>query len=407
MHYRLVMLLPLLLWAGEDRLRGSEMELLSRVQQRMGENLERLPNYTCLATIERTVRRGPKKKPLLEDRIRLEAASVGPDELFSWPGSAEFGTVEALRIAPGGAGRLGGWSAWSRRVLRSTAPNFTYAGGCAAEGRHGMRFDFQVPWSGSAYTFDSGTRHVVLPSGGSLCADPESADVIRLEVRAEPGKLPLAGITETVDYGRARVGDAEFLLPRSHEQVVTDLEGNEGRTRTTLSACRPYTKGASAPGDTKPVLPANVTLELKLETPITYEQSAAGDRVTARMDYGIRAAGISVPKGALASGRIRCLEQRYHPEKHFVVGLEFSTVSFGDAQVSFRARLVGPKLRYERRPDSVDGRSLYNPPAPIIDVLGLEIDDSEPTLPYGVFRVRATKLNLTPGMRMTWRTQEE
>jgi hypothetical protein len=61
----LVMFVRLLMW-GEDVPRGPEMELLSRVQQRIGTNFEQLPNYACLAKTERSIRQGSKKKLLVQ-----------------------------------------------------------------------------------------------------------------------------------------------------------------------------------------------------------------------------------------------------------------------------------------------------------------------------------------------------
>jgi hypothetical protein len=407
----LVVFLPLLLCAGVDPPPTSEMELLGRIQQRMGMNLERLPGHACLATVERSIRQRSGKKLLVRDRIRVEVAVAGFDETFAWPGSGRFAPAAALQVAPGGAGGIGGWGAWSRRVFRSASPGFTHAGDCAVDGRRGVRYDFQVPWSASAYTVPVGGKQMVVPYAGSICADPGSLDVMRLEVRGDVGKLPLAAVSETIDYARVPIGAGEFLLPQSHELVMTDLEGNEGRNTTTLSACRPFSPGQPVPVAAATAeerrLPARLSLEMKLETQIIFEKSAVGDPVSARLSRGIRAAGISVPKGAVVSGRIRRIEERYQPGKHYMVGLEFSTLTFGDAHASFRARLVGPALRYNRRPDSADQRTLYNPPAPIIDITGLEIDDSDPSSPFGVFRVRTPKLNLAPGMKMIWETQGE
>ncbi len=411
--------LPLLLSAGEDPQPTPETELLGRIQQRMGANIEGLPGHICLATVERSIRQPSRKKLLVQDRIRLDVKFAGFDEAFSWPGAGKFEPGQSIAVAPGGAGAIGGWSGWSRRVFRSSVPGFTHAGDCTVGGRRGIRYDFQVPWNSSAYTVALGGRQVVVPYAGTICADPSSLDVMRLEVRAEVGKLPLAAVSETIDYARVRIGAADFLVPQTHELVMTDLDGNEGRNKTTLSACREDKGGSSVSGGTQnPAagraetgeerrLPAKMSLEMKLETQIMFEQSAVGDPVTARLSRGVRAAGISLPKGAVVSGRIRRLEERYQPEKHYMVGLEFTRVDFGDAHASFRARLVGPGLRYNRRPDSVDQRSLYNPPAPIIDVTGLEIDDSDPASSFGVFRARTPKLNLFPGMRMIWETQSE
>ena len=399
------LLLFLLLSAWEGPQPSPEMVRLNQVLERMGENLKRLPNYTCLESIDRSIRQTTADKLLVRDRIHLQVAFMGFEEVFAWPGSTNFEPRAAIQIAPGGAGGIGSWSSWSRSVLRSSAPAFTYAGECAVGARRGMRYDFHVPWASSAYTVGVGNRQLVVPYAGTLCVDPSSLDIMRLEVRAEVAHLPFAAVSETIDYGRVRIGSADFLLPQSHTMAMTDLEGHEGRNITTLSACRQYADDSSAPVPQpkaeEPQLPAGIYLNLKLETPITFDQSAVGDPVSARLDRAFRAAGISVPKGALVSGHIRRIEERYQPEKHYLVGLDFSTLSFADTHLSFRARLVGPQVRFERRADSV--RNLYN--APIIDVTGLEIDDSNPLSPFGVFRVRTGRLDLARGLPMIWQTQ--
>ena len=140
--------------------------------------------------------------------------------------------------------------------------------------------------------------------------------------------LPFAAVSETIDYGRVRIGAADFLLPQSHTLAITDLEGHEGRNVTTLSACRQYAADSAEPVPQQkaeePQLPAGIYLNLKLETRITFDQSAVGDPVSARLDRAFRATGISVPKGTLVSGHIRRIEERYQPEKHYLVGLDFS-----------------------------------------------------------------------------------
>ena len=399
------LLLFLLMSAWKGPQPSPEMVRLKQALERMGENLERLPNYTCLETIDRSIRQTAKDKLLVRDRIHLQVAFIGFEEVFAWPGSANFEPRAAIQIAPGGAGGIGSWGGWSRNVLRSSAPAFTYAGECTVEGRRGMRYDFHVPWASSAYTVGAGNRQLVVPYAGTFCIDPGSLDIMRLEMRAEVAHLPFAAVSETIDYGRVRIGAADFLLPQSHTLAITDLEGHEGRNVTTLSACRQYAADSAEPVPQQkaeePQLPAGIYLNLKLETRITFDQSAVGDPVSARLDRAFRATGISVPKGALVSGHIRRIEERYQPEKHYLVGLDFSTLSFADTHLSFRAHLVGPQLRFERRPDSVT--NLNN--APIIDVTGLEIDDSNPLSPFGVFRVRTGRLDLARGLPMIWQTQ--
>ena len=63
-----------------------EVLLLGRIKAKAAENLQRLPNYTCTQTIERSHRNAKSRKFELLDTIRLEVALVEGKELFSWPG---------------------------------------------------------------------------------------------------------------------------------------------------------------------------------------------------------------------------------------------------------------------------------------------------------------------------------
>jgi hypothetical protein len=73
---------------GQDL--APEVLLLARVKTHMGQVLSRLPNYTCLETIERSRRRASGKRFELVDALHLEVAFVDGKELFSWPGERSF-----------------------------------------------------------------------------------------------------------------------------------------------------------------------------------------------------------------------------------------------------------------------------------------------------------------------------
>ena len=57
---------------------------------------------------------------------------------------------------------------------------------------------------------------------GSFYADPVTLDVRRVEVVAEdiPAELGVTAAETTVDYGRLRIGDEEFLLPVESELMM-------------------------------------------------------------------------------------------------------------------------------------------------------------------------------------------
>jgi hypothetical protein len=240
-----------------------------------------------------------------------------------------------------------------------------------------------------------------------------------LEITTGQTPPPVASISESIHYGRARIGSADFLLPRDHELVVTDLDGNENRNLTSFTACREYASQSSISFDMEHAaatgpevkveelqIPPGTFMELKLETPITFEESAVGDPITARLDRAIKASGVSIPKGATVSGRIRGLEQYFEPEKYFLVSLEFSSLTFGDKRAQFRALLLGPRLQGPRRLDSsgmAAESDVSTPGAPHSEPGGFDFDPSSPS--PGAFRVWGGRLHLSQGLRMIWQTE--
>jgi hypothetical protein len=374
--------------------------LVDRVRQRMAENLAHLPNYTCLETIERSVHRQVKEKLVFRDRIRLEVGFFEAKEMFAWPGSSHFEPDFLQQIPQAGASGIGSFGGFTHMLFGPYAPDFTYAGECTADGRRGSRYNFRVPRSSSRYEIRF-ERHAALSAyAGFLCVDPDALDVMLVEMHAEEIPMavaPVASVSDVVHYGRTRIGSVEFLLPQQDDLTITDLAGNVNRNLTRFTACRQYATQSSLSFDAddragEPVpqkkiqdwkLPGGITLDLKLETPITFDDFTVGDPITARLDRSIKASGVSIPKGATVSGRIWELEQYQQPEKSFVVALEFSSLTFDGGQALFHARLVGPRLGVER---------------------GLDIDNSSSRV--GAFRVRGSSLHLPRGFHMIFETQK-
>jgi len=416
----LVLCLVLVLPAsgGQEPRPDLERELVQRVRQRMADNITLLPDYTCLETIERSVRTAGKKNPLVSDRIHLEVAYVGGNELFAWPGSEHF-DADLFEELPRQAGAIatGGFGGWVGSLFGPSAPAFTFAGECIVEGRSGSRFTFRVPLSSSTHMFKVGDRRVKSAYAGSICIDPAASDIMTLEIQDEEIPAPLAASSEAIRYGRTRVGSSDFLLPQYDTLTVTDLEGKEFRNVTHYTACRQYTSHSSISFDSKyeaapaaqekteeSELPGGISLDLSLETPITFGASAVGDPITARLNRTVHASGATIPKGATVSGRIRGLEQYSEPKKGFVVSLEFSSVTFDGKRTMFQARLVGPRFETHVLPGTGSPGGLAElPEAPRIVPTGFDIDKSAPR--FGVFRVQGDSLNLGRGRWMIWETQ--
>jgi VWFA-related protein len=388
--------------------------ILARIRQHMAGNLAGLPNYTCLETIDRTVRTRAGE-PLFADRLKAEVALIGGKEMFAWPGSSRFEYSSLDEMVTGGASGFGGFAGWTLAVFQSGQPTFSLAGEEALNGRRTLRLGFQVPLLGSGYRLRVAGREATAPYSGSAWIDAESMQVARIQVRAGETGLPLQSAGQATDYARTRIGESEFLLPAASEMAIVDLEGNEHRNSIRFSGCRQYgaessisfdapATAAAAPvaGKEDLRLPAGVELNLRLETPIVFSSSAVGDAVTARLDRTVKAGGIVMQKGAAVSGRIVRLEQVHRPDRHLVVGLAFFSAPAGSARATFKARLTGPRLQVRQL---VDSRFYGRAPEPSgIQVKGLDIDDYAADAGTGVFRVWENKHGVERGLKMSWTT---
>src|SRR5437016_8607690 len=76
--------------------------LLSRIKRHVKEELERLPNISCLETVERQYRPAGGKLRLL-DTIRLEVLTNGDQEFYASPGDRRFSQQHPISYAGGGA----------------------------------------------------------------------------------------------------------------------------------------------------------------------------------------------------------------------------------------------------------------------------------------------------------------
>src|SRR5260370_338776 len=154
---------------------------------------------------------------------------------------------------------------------------------------------------------------------------------------------------------------------------MIDLAGNANRNRTQIGACRQYagesklsfvesTPDAPLPAPPiKPIsLPAGVTLEVRLQTPIQSGRSATGDPVKGIVAHDVRKDGdIVVPKGAVLTGRITRLAKRKGQDDYYIVGLDFSSIEFDEGRGEFRAKLQNAGLAQPSRSGPARGRGAF------------------------------------------------
>jgi hypothetical protein len=380
---------------------------LARIKVVASENLRRLPNYTCLQTIERSRRRGPKRRFQLQDMVRLEVALVDGKELFSWPGAGKFDERRISDMVGGGTIGNGNFALHARSVFLSSSARFEYLGEFDEGGRRIIRYKYRVSRMLSGYRVRMGPIEETVGYSGSFDVDVKTLDLLRLEVNAEeiPPSLQLESARDVMRYTRVVIGGSEFLLPISSELTMVTINGEESRNRVQFHSCRQYSGesvlsfeeapvGEAAPAPPEPVkmieLEEGLDLDLRLEGGVKFGVSSIGDELTARVAGDVKRKGrIIVPKGALARGRIAWIEKRaFRRSDGMVASLQFTELEFPGHRTDLHAEIadVGPVVL---------------PGLQVSFGQGIQPREAEPRENM----VYVNRLELPKGFRMIWRTK--
>jgi len=381
---------------------------IARIRVHMSENLTRLPNYTCTQTIERSRRHARSRRFELQDTLRLEVALVEGKELFSWPGSGKFEDKE-LRELIGGGGTFGNgdFAIHARSVFLSSVPTYQYEGELEEKGRRVFRYSYNVPQMLSGYRVRVAEHDAIVGYHGHFLVDTGTLDLVALEVITDdiPPHLMLDSTSSLMNYARIPIGGSTFLLPQSSVLTVRDLQGGESRNHIQFSACRQYATESflsfadptpeAAPAAAPPPprmleVPEGLTLDLRLQTPISLESSAIGDEVTAMLGSNAKHRGqIILPKGAIVRGRLMRMTKFFNRTEIFNISLQFTRFEYPGAFGDLYATLedAGPSIMPNARATVL---------VPSADYPG-----------QGTISLRGNRLELGKGFRMLWRTQSK
>lgn len=351
---------------------------------------DRLPNYTCVETVNRDYyvprastlaqpcekvleeRRHPgpamRLRPLLSDRLRLDVTMTGRGEIYSWVGASAFEDSdigEVVHQGPIGSGQFGALLAI---VFRHEKELFHFEGNVTAEGRSLLEYSFGVPEKDSGYLVKAGDGWVHTAFHGTLQADAETEEVVRLTVETAP--LPPA--TEscqtmtTMDLGLVQIGDARFPLPSRAQQRFVDRTGAEVENASTFADCREFrgestvsfgeSGAAAGPAKSKsappPRVPAGLPLVFELTAPIAVATAAGGDPFTGRLASALRDKGgkLIAPSHAVVEGRLLRVETRPVQPAGTVMVLQLRTVEIGGVKVRLAADRDWARMQRESRP---------------------------------------------------------
>ena len=127
------------------------------------------------------------------DTVRLEVLTNGDKELFASPGDRKFSERHPISYA--GSGMLGNgfFGLYLKDILVTSNVSNEYKGEEEIGGRRLARYDYRLPlmWSGQTIQTPEGSGTVSLH--GSYWVDPQTYDVVRLELNAGdiPPTLPI------------------------------------------------------------------------------------------------------------------------------------------------------------------------------------------------------------------------
>ena len=300
---------------------------IARIRGYMAQNLERLPNYTCTQTIERSVRPAKGRRFQLLDTLRLEVALVSGKELFAWPGSGKFDDRDLAEIIGGGTSGNGNFGIFARSIFLTGVARFSYLGLVEREDRTVYTYSFRVPRAQSGYKLKVNEAEGIAGYRGRFEVDAESFDVVSLDVMTDddiPSHVPIKSTYTKMRYQRMTIGAGEFLLPESSELSIVDSAGNQSRNAVQLSGCKQYgTESAISFADPPPDgpapapppsaaagpamgdLPDGLLIEAEMDTPLHFPGSAVGDLVEGRVVSDTKRKGVvMIPKGAAVRGRL-------------------------------------------------------------------------------------------------------
>jgi len=330
----------------------SDTDLLNKVRLKVRENLTRLPNYTCIETIERAQRRKSTDRFAISDTIRLEVAYVEGKELFGWPGAEKIEEPDIRKFVRGAIGN-GDFAITPRNIFFTRSAAIHLAGEAELEGKHAFRFEFSVPRSANVYTIERDLERDFVGLQGSFWVHSGTLDLIRIESGAFdiPPKLGVVSSATTLTYGPVSIGSSTFLLPQHSELVMSAANGFENRNRMTFHGCRqfsgvsvlkfeePTVEPAAAPPPravTTANLPDSFEVEMKLVSPIDSSTAAIGDSVRATIGQNIKSGrAIAIPKGAEVSCRIAVLEKRVN---YYLMELQATSIDFEGGHVDLQGR---------------------------------------------------------------------
>jgi hypothetical protein len=331
-----------------------------------------MPNYTCVETVTReyfrpNAERAPDSCGALAerkraasyrlqrastDRLRLDVSVTAEREWYSWAGASEFDSRDLSEVVGGGPIGTGAFGAFLMSIFGDQGALFTYAGEVRSSGHAVAEFDYRMLKERSGYRIRTAGGWVIAGYSGSVFADAESGELVRLTVRTDelPAETGSCETTTQLDYGQVAIGETAFVLPVETHQRFVLRDGVESENTSTFSACREFrgqstvrfvSEGqgpqiaASEARKDWTALPTNLPLAIELAAPIDTWTASAGDVVAMRLAKPIlgREGEILLAGGTAVQGRLIRVQRDFTSPPRTTVVMLPETVEIGGQRV--------------------------------------------------------------------------
>ena len=228
-----------------------------------------------------------------------------------------------------------------------------------------------MPKEASTYSFLKEGRPVRSGYSGTIWADPDNLDLVRLALQAEgiPPDLGIQAVTQILEYSRIQLAAAAVLLPVSMDLTLRERSGREVRLTAHAADCRQYipkrgnllveTALDAAPSTSSvplapvavnaaddPLLPEGLVLPMSLIESIDERTMTAGSRLSLTVSRDVKKKGsIVVPKGAAASGHVTRIIRQVFPtdfdtlRRYYLVGVQLDTLTVAGKRYQVWANL--------------------------------------------------------------------
>lgn len=408
-------------------------EVLIRLRDRVLAHAQRIPNHTCVESVQRDqyenvsglparscdtllARRKLADPPsalrlVATDRLRLDVLLASDRELYSWAGAKKFEESEIDALVTQGAFGTGPFASMLLGVVQGNDARFVFEGDTTLAGRRLFEYSFSVPFNRSRYRVKAQNDWVLTGYTGTILADPATAELVRFTVRTDelPVETRSCEDDSELEYSFVRLGDDDYLLPKMTRQRFIMRDGSEGENTITFSACRDF-RGestvnfsrtsqdfkSSGAAPAAPEIPAGLPVTVELTSPaVRSDQAAAGDRIDGRLVNPIRdplQQTIRVPAGAPMIGRLMRVETQWGPPAQVNFALRWETVEVDGTATPIR---LNPNHRVQVQPVTRGG----------LQRRGVEIQLPLPGEErYYLYQIRGGQGILDTGSRSEWIT---